>query len=224
MRSSLLLLALLAVAACDDAPPDPALTVAVPEADVERFRAEIFQETLTLDADLARLEAESAASDSVTQAAYAPVLNRLRSDRRRLQVRLDDLRPVPLAAFDSTRTDLRAQTERLAASIRRARYDAAPTYDVLRGAVARGLGDLDAQLAAFRAVARTDSSLLRRIDSVAADRERLSARVGAYPDTLASQFDPFRTRVTDALVALERRALAIAADTSQVAPDSTAAR
>ena len=118
----------LAVGACDDEPADPAQTVAIPEADVERFRAEIVQETLGLDADLARLEAEAAAADSAARVAYEPVLDRLRADRRRLQVRLDSLRPAPPARFDSTRASVRAQTDRLAEAVRRARYDAAPTY------------------------------------------------------------------------------------------------
>ena len=55
MRPLSLFLTLLVVfAACDDEPVDPAQTTPVAEADVERFRAEIFQETLGLDADLAR--------------------------------------------------------------------------------------------------------------------------------------------------------------------------
>ncbi|PAP76234.1 hypothetical protein [Rubrivirga marina] len=222
MRTLLLfpLLAALALAACDDEPADPATTVAVPEADVERFRAEVFQETLGLDADLARLEAEAAAADSVAQAAYAPVLDRLRADRRRLQVRIDSLRPVPPVQFDSVRTSVRAQTERLAEAVRRARYDAAPTYDALRAAAVRGLGDLDARLAALRAAATADTTgrQLRAVDSLAADRERLSARLGAYPDTSAAQFPPFRQSITDGVLALDRRADALAADTTRVRP------
>ncbi|WP_420455437.1 hypothetical protein [Rubrivirga sp.] len=217
MRPLLLLplIAALALAACDDTPPDPSTTVAVPEADVERFRAEVFRETIDLDADLARLEAEAAESDSVTQVAYAPVLDRLRADRRRLQVRLDSLRPTPPVRFDSTRQAVRAQTARLAQAVRRARYDAAPTYDALRAAAVRGLGELDARLAAFRAVAATDTTgrQLRMVDSLAADRDRLSARIGAYPDTSDAQFPPFRQSITDGVLVLERRADALAADT-----------
>lgn len=220
MRTPLLLcplLAALALGACDDEPADPAATVAVPEADVERFRAEVFEETLSLDADLARLEAEAAAADSVAQAAYAPVLDRLRADRRRLQVRVDSLRPVPPVQFDSVRTAVRAQAERLAEAVRRARYDAAPTYDALRAAAVRGLGDLDARLAALRAAAALDTTgrQLRAVDSLAADRERLSARLGAYPDTSDAQFPPFRQAITDGVLALDRRADAIAADTTR---------
>ena len=218
MRTSLLLwplAAALALGACDDEPADPATTVAVSEADVERFRAEVFQETLGLDADLARLESEAAAADSAAQVAYTPVLDRLRADRRRLQVRLDSLRPVPPVRFDSIRTVVRDQTGRLAEAVRRARYDAAPTYAALQAAAVRGLAELDGRLAAFRAAAVADTTgrQLRAVDSLAADRARLSARLGAYPDTSAAQFGPFRQSVTDGVLALERRADALAADT-----------
>ena len=215
------LVLLAALAACDDEPVDPATTVPVPEADVERFRTEIFRETLDLDAALAALEGEAAASDSVARVAYEPVLTRLRTERQRLQVRLDSLAPTPRARFDSTRSQVRAQTAALDRSIRRARYDAAPTYAALQAATARGLAELDGRLAALRpyAVADTAGGLQRGIDSLAADRERLVARLGAYPDTLASQFPPFRSAFTDRVLALERRADALAADTTGVALD-----
>ena len=216
----LLLLALAAwgLAACDDEPVDPALTVPVAEADVERFRTEIFQETLDLDAALAALEQEAAASDSVARLGYEPVLTRLRTERQRLQVRLDSLEPAPRARFDSTRAQVRAQTAGLEQSIRRARYDAAPTYPALQAATARGLSELDARLAGLRpyALADTTGRLQRGIDSLAADRERLLGRLGAYPDTLASQFPPFRAAFTDRVLALDRRAQALAADTAAV--------
>ena len=220
-----LLLTLAALAACDDEPVDPALTVPVAEADVERFRTEIFQETLDLDAALARLEEEAAASDSVARVAYGPVLTRLRTDRQRLQVRLDSLAPTPRARFDSTRAQVRAQTARLEQAIRRARYDAAPTYAVLQAATGRGLADLDRRLAALRPYAEADTAggLQRGIDSLAADRDRLLERLGAYPDTLASQFPPFRSAFTDRVLALERRADALAADTTRLAADGDAA-
>lgn len=222
MRLSVLLWSLalaVTLGACDDEPSDPAETVAIPEADVERFRAEMFLETLDLDADLARLEAEAAAADSAAQAAYTPVLDRLRSDRRRLQVRLDSLRPALPTAFDSTRAEVRAQAEQLAIAVRRARYDAAPTYAALQAAAARGLAELDARLAALRAAVAADTTGrgLRAVDSLAADRGRLGARLGAYPDTSAAQFPPFRQSITDAVLALERRADAVAADTADVA-------
>ena len=229
MRLSLplcVLAAALTLGACDDEPADPATTVAIPEAEVERFRAEVFQETLDLDADLARLESEAAASDSVAQAAYGPVLDRLRSDRRRLQVRLDSLRPVPPVRFDSVRAEVRAQTAQLAEAVRRARYDAAPTYDALVAATVRGLADLDGRLAAFRAVVGADTTGrgLRAVDSLAADRARLAARLGAYPDTSAAQFPPFRQSITDGVLALDRRADAIADDTVRAARPSPVER
>ncbi len=211
-----LLLTLAPLAACDDEPVDPALTVPVAEADVERFRTEIFQETLGLDAALAALEEEAAAADSVDRVAYEPVLTRLRDDRQRLQVRLDSLAPTPRARFDSTRAQVRGQTARLETSIRRARYDAAPTYAALQSATARGLADLDRRLAALRpyAVADTTGGLQSDIDSLAADRGRLLDRLGAYPDTLVTQFLPFRSDFTDRVLVLERRADALAADTT----------
>ena len=210
-----------AVAACDDEPVDPAQTVPVAEADVERFRAEIFQETLGLDAQLARLEQEAAGADSVTRVAFDPVLNRLRADRQRLQVRLDSLRPVPQAPFDTTRAQIRAQTETLAQALRRARYDAAPSYPALQAATARGLSDLDARLARFRpyALADTTGGLQRDLDSLAADRDRLLARLRAYPDTSASEFPPLRETITTGVLSLERRADGLAADTTAEAED-----
>lgn len=221
-RFALLAVALvLAVSACDDEPIDPSQTVPVAEADVERFRAAIFQETLTLDADLARLEQEAAASDSVTRVAYDPVLNRLRGDRQRLQVRLDSLRPVPQALFDTTQVQVRAQTAQLAASLRRARYDAAPSYAVLQTATARGLAELDGRLAQFRpyAVADTTGRFQADIDSLVADRGRLVARLNAYPDTLATQYPSLREAITTGVLSLERRADGLAADTTAEAED-----
>ncbi|WP_412068669.1 hypothetical protein [Rubrivirga sp. IMCC43871] len=217
LRSLLPVSLVLLAAACGDPPPDPGTRVPVPEADVERFRAEVFRETLDIDAALAALEAEAAASDSVAQAAYGPVLDALRAERRRLQVRLDRLRPTPPVTFDSATVDLRAQAERLAASVERARYDAAPTAAALRAATLRGLSALDARLAAFRVRAAADSTgrLLRAVDSLAADRARLDARLGAYPDTSEAQFPRFRQSITDGVLALDARADALAADTSR---------
>ncbi|MEM0961397.1 MAG: hypothetical protein AAGK21_02495 [Bacteroidota bacterium] len=210
---------------CDEQPPDPALTSTVPEAEVERFRAEIFQETLTIDADLAELEGEAEAADSIAQMAYAPVLDRLRGDRRRLQVRLDSLRPIPQAPFDTVRAAIRAQTDRLSEAIGRARYDAAPTYSVLRAVAGRGLAGLDSRVDRLRRGADTNAVSVADLDSLVADRERLAGTLGAYPDTLESQFPPFRQRVTDRLLALEQRADVIAADTLRRAlPDTAAVR
>ena len=213
------LLALFAVAACDDEPADPAQTVVIPEADVARFQAEMFQETIPLDADLARLESEAAAADSVAQAAYAPVLDRLRDERRRLQVRLDSLRPEPRARFDSTRAAVMEQTDRLRAAVRRAPFEASPTYATLQASAGRALARFDAQIAALRpaAAADTTGALRADLDSLAADRARLAARIGAYPDTLAAQFPPFRQRVTDSFLTLEDRLREATPDTTRTA-------
>ena len=198
----------LVLPACDDEPADPVQTALVPEADVERLRARAFRETIDLDADLARFEAEAAAADSVTAAGYAPVLDRLRAQRRSLQARIDSLRPAPRAAFDSLSASLLADTGALRRSVRRGRVEGAPSYPALQAVAARDLGALDARLARLRAVAAADTTgrLGRDLDSLAADRGRLAARIGAYPDTLDTQFPPFRRRVTDALLGLERRA------------------
>ena len=216
---ALLLLSALALGACDDeAPPDPEQTAVVPEADVERFRADVFRETLDIDAALARLEAEAAGLDSVSQAAYDPVLTRLREQRRRLQVRVDTLRPAPRSAFDSARSDVLAQTRGLRDAIRRGRYDAARTFATFEGAVARGFADLDRRVAALRPYADADTTgrFGGRLDSLAAERDRLRERVRAYPDTSAAQFPPFRGAFTDRALALEAQADSVAADTARV--------
>lgn len=215
-----LLVAALAVSACaDEAPEDPARTAVVPEADVERFRAQAFLQTLDLDADLARLEADVAATDSAAQAGYAPLLDRLRDERRRLQVRIDSLRPLPRATFDSTAANLAAEVRRLRQSVRRGRVEGAPTFPALQAIAGRDLAALDERLAAFGAAARADTTgaFQRGIDSLAADRARLQGRIAAYPDTTEAQFPPFRASVTDALLRLERRADALAADTVRAA-------
>ncbi|MGB3541405.1 hypothetical protein, partial [Rubrivirga sp.] len=92
-----------------------------------------------------------------------------------------------------------------------------------QAAVARGVADLEGRLAQLRPYAAEDTTggLLRGIDSVLADRDRLRARVGAYPDTTASQFLPFRSSVTDGLLSLDQRVTLLAADTTRVAPDTT---
>ena len=220
MRRTLLALVLaLPIGACGpDAPPDSAATALVPEADVERFRADVFRETLDIDAALARLEGEAAATDSVTRAAYDPVLDRLRGQRRQLQIRVDTLRPAPRAAFDSVRVSVLAQARGLRESIRRGRYAGAPSFAALQDAAARGFADLDARLAALRpyAVADTTGRIQRGIDSLAADRERLRARLRAYPDTSNVQFPPFRGAFTDRALALDAQLDSVAADTAGV--------
>ena len=213
------LLLLLALGACGGEPPaDPAATAVVPEADVERFRADVFRETLDIDAALARLEGEAAATDSAGQAAYAPVLDRLREQRRRLQVRVDSLRPAPRAAFDSTRAAVLGQARGLRDAVRRGRYDGAPTFVAFEGAAARGFADLDRRLAALRPYAEADTTgrFGRRLDSLAADRDRLRDRLRAYPDTSAAQFPPFRGAFTDRALTLDALADSVAADTARI--------
>lgn len=219
IRRSLLALTLAAGAVClpacaGDDPVDPADVALVPEADVERLRAEAFRETIRLDADLARFEGEVAASDSAAAAGYRPVLDRLLADRRSLQVRIDSLAPAPRARFDSLAADLLADTQALRRAVRRGRVEGAPSYPALQAVAARDLGALDARIARLRALAAADTTgrLGRDLDSLAADRARLAARVGAYPDTLDAQFPPFRRSVTDALLGLDRRADALAPD------------
>ena len=213
---ALVLAAALALGACDDdAPVAPEQTAVVPEADVERFRADVFQETLEIDAALARLEGEAAGADSVARAAYAPVLDRLREQRRRLQVRVDTLRPAPRSAFDSTRAAVLAQARGLRDAVRRGRYDAAPTFAALQAAAARGFAELDGRLAVLGPYAAADTTgrFGRDLDSLVADRDRLRARLGAYPDTSAAQFPPFRGAFTDRALALSARADSVAQDT-----------
>lgn len=217
---TVLAVASLALVACDDEPVDPTQTEVVPEADVERFRAEVFLGTRDLDAAIARLEADVAGADSAVAAAYAPVLDRLREDRRRFQVRLDTLRPAPRASFDSTRAGIEAQADALRRAVSRARVEGAPTYAALQTALARAFGRLDARLGAFAPFAEADTTgaLRTDLDSIRADRARLDARLGAYPDTSAAQFEPFRSSITDALIELETRAEAVAPDTASVTP------
>lgn len=227
MRSRLaaVLAAALTLAACADEPAeDPVQTAVVPEADVERFRAEAFLATLDLDADLARFEADVAATDSAARLGYGPVLDRLRSERQRLQVRIDSLRPLPRARFDSTSAALLGQVQGLRRSVQRGRLEGAPSFPALLTVAERDLANLDARLVRIAAVAERDTTgaLRRGVDSLAADRARVAARIGAYPDTSQAQFPPFRTAVTDALLQLDRRADALAADTVRSAAGDAA--
>lgn len=205
------------LSACDDAKAPPETAVVVHEADVERFRTDVFLQTIPLDSALAAVESDAAvAEDSTVRAAYAPILERLREQRRRLQVRVDTLMPIPRAAFDSTTADVERQLAALRTAIGRARLDATPTPAALRTAVANDFARLDARLEAA-ATADTTGRRLIALDSLRADRARLVGRLEAYPDTSAAQFEPFRERVVRNVLALRRRADAIA-------PDSTAVR
>ncbi len=212
-----LLVATPLVAGCDndDAPSE----AVVPEADVERLRIRLFQATIPLDAEIAAVEADAAAAtDTLVQAAYAPILARLHDARRRLQARMDSLRPMPREAFDSTA----AQAERYAADLRaavtRARLDATPTAEALRAAVDADLARLDGRLSAARDRAEADTTGRQTalLDSLSADRSRLVERLRAYPDTSEAMFERFRERaITDAL-ALRARADRLAPDSVRV--------
>ncbi len=223
MRRLLLSFVLLAVASplvagCDndDAPPSSAV---VPEADVERLRIQLFQQTIPLDAEIAAVEADAAAAtDTLVQAAYTPILAQLHDARRRLQARMDSLRPLPREAFDSTAAQALRASERLRAAVARARLDATPTAEALRAAVDADLARLDGRLATARARAEADTTgrQVALFDSLAADRARLVERLRAYPDTSEALFGGFRERAI-------RDALALRARADRLAPDSTAA-
>jgi hypothetical protein len=205
--------------ACSTPDAGPETSALVGEAEVERLRARAFVATQGIDAEIARVEGEAAAADSVRQAAYAPVLERLRQERHRLQVRVDGLRPLPRPAFDTTAAAVSRQVARLRASVARARFDAASDPATLQAATAARLARFDARYAAAaaRAAADTTGRLQADLDSLAADRSRLDARLAAFADTTAPAFARLRqTTVRDAL-ALERRL-------SRLVPDSTRGR
>ncbi len=195
------------LAACSSPDADPAAVALVGEADVARVVARAFVATTRIDADIAEIEAEAAAADSVRQLAYAPVLERLLEDRRRLEARVDSLAPLPRAAFDTTAAAIGRQVARLRAAVGRARFDAASDAPSLQAATASRLARFDARLAASRAAAPSDTTgrLGASLDSLAADRARLDARIEAFADTTAPTFTRLRqTTVRDA-AALERR-------------------
>jgi|GEM_PF-6591647 len=220
MRRLLFPLALLVAAAplvagCDN--DDAPSAAVVPEADVERLRIQLFQQTIPLDADLAAVEADAAAAtDTLVQAAYAPILARLHDARRSLQARMDSLRPMPRAAFDSTAAQALRASERLRVAVARARLDATPTADALRAAVDADLARLDGRLSAARDRAEADTTgrATALLDSLVADRARLVERLRAYPDTSEAMFERFRERAIADALALRARA-------DRLAPDST---
>ncbi len=214
----LVLLALaLTAAACRTPTADPAAAL-VPEADVARVQMHAFVETQGVDAEIARVEAEAEAADSLRQLAYTPVLERLRQDRRRLQVRVDSLAPMPRPAFDEATAGIAAQLAALRAGVARARFDAATDAASLAAATAQRLGRFDARLAAARPAAAADTTgrLGASLDTLSAQRGRLSARIDAFADTTASGFA--RLRLTAV-----REAQRLDARLGQVAPDTTAA-
>lgn len=193
-------------------------TALVGEADVETVRTRVFVATQPIDADIAGVEAEAAAADSVRQLAYTPVLERLRRDRRGLQIRVDSLAPLPRAAFDTTRTAISAQIQRLRTSVARARFDAATDAATLQAAATQRLARFDARVAGARTLAAADTTGRKTalLDSLTADRGRLDARLAAFADTTKPAFLRLRQATARSTADLERR-LAI------IAPDSTAA-
>ncbi|HEX8298283.1 MAG TPA: hypothetical protein VF594_03910 [Rubricoccaceae bacterium] len=216
VRSLVALLALSLLAAACSEPDSPPAAALVGQADVARVKLRAFVETQAIDAEIARVEAEAAAADSLRQQAYAPVLERLRQDRRRLQVRVDSLAPMPPAAFDSATVGVARGLARLRAAVARARFDAATDPATLQAATAARLARFDARLAAARTAATADTTGRRiaLLDSLAADRGRLDARLAAFADTTAPAFTRLRqTTVRDAL-RLEGRL-------ARIAPDST---
>ncbi len=219
VRLSAFLLLLTAVAACSSPEADPAQTALVGEADVATVQARVFEATQAIDANIASVETEAAAADSVRQLAYTPVLERLRRDRSRLQIRVDSLAPLPRAAFDTTTTAIAAQIQRLRSSVARARFDAATDAATLQAAAAQRLGRFDTRIASARAAAASDTTGRRGalLDSLTADRARLDARLAAFADTTAPAFTRLRQQTARATAALEQRL-------DRLAPDSSAVR
>ena len=220
-RLSLLLVALLALAACDNddtAPADPTPTVG--EADVERFRTDVFLRTTELDADIAALEAEAAAADSAGQVAYDAVLSRLRDDRRSLQTRLDSLRPLPQATFDTTKAAIDAQAERLRRGIDTARFTVLATPDALRARARETLSALSARLDPLRREAAADTlrrGTLARVDSLLVTRDRLLTRIDTttVEEGDADAFAALRTLTVREVLALRDSSLALVPDTTR---------
>ena len=215
----LLLTALAALASACSAPEDdPAAVALVGEADVARAQAETFVATQAIDAEIASVEAEAATADSLRQGAYGPVLERLRQDRRRLQVRVDSLAPLPRAAFDTTLAAIARQTARLRAAVAQARFDAASDPESLQAAATRRLAAFDRRLAGAGPLAAADTTgrLRTALDSLGAQRKRLDARLVAFADTTAPAFTRLRqTTMRDAAVLDGRLA--------RLVPDSSAA-
>ena len=218
MSPRLLALLALTLAACGSPDADPA-AVLVPEADVARVQMHAFVETQGIDAEIARVEAEAAASDSLRQLAYTPVLERLRQDRRRLQVRVDSLAPMPRAVFDSTTVGIAAQLAALRAGVARARFDAATDAPSLAAATAQRLSRFDARLAAARPTAEADTTgrLTASLDTLAAQRARLAARIETFADTTAAGFTRLRQTAAREAQRLDDRLRQTVPDTTRAA-------
>ena len=219
MTRLLALLALgLSLSACgDDAPvasaPETAL---VPEADVERFRTDLFLETNEVDAEIARFEGEAVGADSATASAYEDALSRLRGTRRDLQARIDSLQPVPAAEFDSTRRSLVAAIGDLRESIDRARFNVALTGPALQDRARSEIARLDDVFAALRA--DTTRAAARQLDSLTVRRARLTAGLDTLRRVPPERVDAARLVVVRAVDALRRDVEAARPDTSAVEP------
>ena len=203
----------LALSACGDAAsesPD-AETALVLEADVERFRTDLFLETTEIDAEIARFEGEAVGADSATTAAYEDALSRLRGTRRDLQARIDSLQPVPAAVFDSTRSSLAADLDDLRAAIDRARFNVALTGPALRERARSEIAGFEDVFAALRA--DTTRAAARQLDSLTARRARLSAGLDTLRSVPPERVDATRLVVVRAVDALRRDVEAARPDT-----------
>lgn len=204
---------IVALGACaSDAPASPeAETTLVLEADVERFRTDVFLQTTEIDAEIARFEGEAVGVDSATTAAYEDALTRLRESRRTLQARVDSLRPVPAAVFDSTRRSISDQTRALRAAIDRARFDVALTGPALQATARRAVSQLDPIFDALRA--DTSALAARQLDSLTVRRSRLNDGLDTLRRVPDERVDAARLRVVEAVSAFRREAEAVTPDT-----------
>lgn len=208
-----LALALLALlAGCTDETPDAPdpQTALVAEADVERFRTDVFLEATEIDAEIARFEGEAVDADSTSAVAYDDALGRLRGARRTLQARVDSLRPVTPAAFDSARASIMADADALRAAIDRARFNVALTGEALQDRARREVARLDPVYAALRA--DTAAAAQRTLDSLVAQRARLGAGLDTLRRVPPERVDAARLRVVRSVAALRRAVEAAAPD------------
>ena len=225
------LAALLTLAACDDDAAAPAdVTPTVGEADVERFRTDVFLRTTDLDADIAALEAEAATADSAGSVAYDAVLSRLRDDRRSLQTRLDSLRPLPRATFDTTTAAITVQADRLRRAVDAARYTVLADPAALRARAREALAGIADRLGALRREAAADTlrrATLARIDTLLVERDRLLTRIDTttVEDGDGDALAALRSLAATRILALRDSALVLVPDTTrQTLTDEVARR
>jgi len=214
MIRSLAFLSLVAVlgACANDAPAAPeSETTHVLEADVARFRTDMFLETRGIDAEIARFEGEAVGADSATAAAYTDALARLHGTRRTLQARVDSLHPVPAAAFDSTRQSILGQAEGLWEDIDRARFDVALTGLALQATARRSVAQLDPVFEALRF--DTTALAARQLDSLTVWRGQLNDGLDTLRRVPDERVDAARLLVLEAITAFRREAEAVKPDT-----------